>query len=89
MLYKIHEEIAPNLLDYFQAGKIDLAINVVDTHLKKDLNDDYFIRRAAVDSNILVFTKIKQAQLFIQALVEKGLSKLEIKSWSEYTKERK
>ncbi|HSA83997.1 MAG TPA: carbamoyl-phosphate synthase (glutamine-hydrolyzing) large subunit, partial [Patescibacteria group bacterium] len=87
MLYKIHEEIAPNLLDYFQAGKIDLVINVVDTHLKKDLNDDYFIRRAAVDSNILVFTKIKKAELFIQALVEKGLSRLEIKPWSEYTKD--
>jgi carbamoyl-phosphate synthase large subunit len=87
MLYKIHEEIAPNILDYFQAGKIDLVINVVDTHLKKDLNDDYFIRRAAVDSNILVLTKIKKAELFIQALVEKGLKKLEIKPWSEYTKE--
>lgn len=84
MLYKIHEEIGPNLLDYFQAGKIDLVINVVDTHLKKDLNDDYFIRRAAVDSNILVFTKIKKADLFIRALVEKGISKLEIRPWSEY-----
>jgi carbamoyl-phosphate synthase large subunit len=87
MLYKIHEEIAPNILDYFQAGRIDLVINVVDTHLKKDLNDDYFIRRAAVDSNILVLTKIKKTELFIQALVEKGLKKLEIKPWSEYTKE--
>ncbi len=84
MLYKIHEEIGPNVLDYFQAGKIDLVINVVDTGLKKDLNDDYFIRRAAVDSNILVLTKIKKANLFVKALAEKGIKKLEIKPWREY-----
>ena len=84
VLYKIHEKKSPNVLDYFQNGKIDLVINVVDNHLKKDLNDDYFIRRAAVDSNIPIMTKIKKADLFIKALVNKGLAKLEIKPWSEY-----
>lgn len=86
MLYKIHENKSPNVLTHFQTGKIDLVINVVDTHLKKDLNDDYFIRRAAVDSNILVFTKLKKTNLFVQSLVEKGLKKLAIKPWSSYSK---
>jgi len=84
MLYKIHEKKSPNFLDYFQAGKIDLVINVVDYNFQKDSNDAYYIRRAAVDSNILALTKIKQAKLFIKALVNKGRDKLEIKPWSEY-----
>jgi len=85
-LYKIHEKKSPNILDHFQAGKIDLVINIVDNYVTKDLNDDYFIRRAAVDNNILVLTKVKKAELFIKALVNKGLKKLAIKPWSEYTK---
>ncbi|HEX8932421.1 MAG TPA: ATP-grasp domain-containing protein, partial [Patescibacteria group bacterium] len=84
-LYKIHEKKSPNILDHFQTGKIDLVINIVDNHLKKDLNDDYFIRRAAVDANIPIMTKVKKADLLIKALVNKGLAKLEIKPWSEYT----
>ncbi len=84
MLYKIHEKKSPNILDYFQNNKIDLVINIVDKNIKKEVNDDYHIRRTAVDNNILMLTKIKKAELFINALVEKGLEKLEIKAWSEY-----
>ena len=49
MLYKIHEEKSPNILDYFQKAKVDMAINITDTNLKKDIDDDYYIRRFAVD----------------------------------------
>jgi carbamoyl-phosphate synthase large subunit len=84
MLYKIHEKKSPNILDYFQSGKIDLVINIVDKHYKKDLNDDFAIRRTASDSNILTMTKVKKAALLINALVNKGVEKLEIKPWSEY-----
>jgi len=84
MLYKIHEEKTPNMLTYFQEGKIDLAINVVDKNIKKDIDDDYAMRRFAIDNNIPLFTKIKQARLFVKALVEKDINKLPIKAWSEY-----
>ncbi len=84
MLYKIHEQRLPNVLNYFRDNKIDLAINVVDTHVKKEVDDDYAMRRYAVDYNIPLFTKIKQARLFIQALVKKDLETLPIKSWNEY-----
>jgi hypothetical protein len=83
-LYKIHEKQSPNILDYFQSGKIDLVINLVDKHFKKDLNDDFAIRRTASDANILTMTKVKKAETLINALVNKGLEKLEIKAWSEY-----
>jgi carbamoyl-phosphate synthase large subunit len=84
ILYKIHEKKSPNIIDYFHSNKIDLVINIVDNGIKKEVNDDFAIRRTAVDNNILIFTKIKKAELFAQALVNIGLEKLEIKRWSEY-----
>jgi carbamoyl-phosphate synthase large subunit len=84
MLYKIHENQSPNILTYFSENKIDLAINIVDNHVKKELDDDYLVRRYAVDHNIPLFTKIKQARLFIRAIVAKDLATIPIKSWNEY-----
>jgi len=84
MLYKIHERRSPNVLTYFRDNKIDLAINIVDRHVKKEVDDDYAMRRYAVDHNIPLFTKIKQARLFIKAIVEKDLNTIPIKSWNEY-----
>ncbi|TMB90276.1 MAG: carbamoyl-phosphate synthase (glutamine-hydrolyzing) large subunit, partial [Chloroflexi bacterium] len=84
MLYKIHERRSPNVLTYFRDNKIDLAINIVDRHVKKEVDDDYAMRRYAVDHNIPLFTKIKQARLFIKAIVEKDLNTIPIKAWNEY-----
>ncbi len=86
MLYKIHEQKSPNIIDEFQANKIDLCINITDKNVKKEVNDDYMIRRTAADNNIFVFTKIKTTQLFISSMVKKGLSGLKIKSWNDYLK---
>jgi carbamoyl-phosphate synthase large subunit len=83
-LYKIYEKKSPNIIDYFRNHKIDLVINIVDKKLLKDLEDSYEIRREATDSNITLFTKNKNAELFIHALINKKLDKLEIKPWSEY-----
>jgi len=83
-LYKIQEKKSPNVLGYFQKGKVDLAINLVETQLQKDEKDHYTIRRAAIDHNIPLFTNIKKAELFIKAITEKNLENLPIKSWSEY-----
>ena len=85
MLYKIHEQKYPNVLTYFSEQRIDLAINIVDGHIKKEVDDDYAMRRFAVDHNIPLFTKIKQARLFVQALLEKDLATLPVKAWHEYT----
>ncbi len=83
-LFKIHELRSPNVLEYFQKGKIDMVINITDRHFKKDINDDYAIRRAAVDQNIMLFTNHQKAELFIKAISEKSLTSLDIKSWDEY-----
>ncbi|HYL44834.1 MAG TPA: carbamoyl-phosphate synthase (glutamine-hydrolyzing) large subunit [Ktedonobacteraceae bacterium] len=85
MLYKIHEFQSPNVLTYFRDNKIDLAINIVDRHIRKEVDDDYLMRRYAVDHNIPLFTKIKQARLFVKAIVEKDLATIPIKSWNEFS----
>ncbi len=84
LLYKIHENKTPNILNYFQRGKVDLAINIVDANLKKDIDDDYLIRRAVVDHNINLLTNRQKAELFIKALHENKLEDLKIGEWSEY-----
>jgi carbamoyl-phosphate synthase large subunit len=71
-------------LTLFQKGKVDLAINITDAHFRRDIDDDYVIRRAAIDHNINLITNRHKAELFVKALVEKSLDNLEIKSWNEY-----
>ena len=84
MLYKLYETKFPNILEYLQNKKLDLVINIVDKHLKKEEADGYKIRRIAVDNNILVFTKLSTSKLFAKAVVNKSLDKLTIKAWGEY-----
>ena len=83
-LYKLHEQKEPNILTYFHDHKVDLAINVIDSHLREEEDDGYTMRRYAIDHNIPLFTKIKQARLFTSAIIEKSLETIPIKSWSEY-----
>jgi carbamoyl-phosphate synthase large subunit len=83
-LYKLHEQKEPNILTYFHDHKVDLAINVIDSHLREEEDDGYTMRRYAIDHNIPLFTKIKQARLFASAIIEKDLEAIPIKSWSEY-----
>lgn len=84
-LYKIHENKSPNVLEYFQKGNIDLAINLLDPDGKKDESDQYTIRRAAIDHNIPLYTNLQKAQLFVAAITQKSLETLPIKSWNDYT----
>jgi carbamoyl-phosphate synthase large subunit len=83
-LYKIHENKSPNILDYFNKRKVDLVINIVDKNIKKEINDDFAIRRMASDTNIMLLTKIKKAELFLNAVANKKFEDLEIKPWSAY-----
>ncbi len=83
-LYKIYEKKSPNVLECFQKGKVDLVIHINQSHVQRILDDDYFIRRSAVDHNIPLYTDLEKAQLFIKAIYEKRLEDLQIKSWNEY-----
>ena len=50
----------------------------------RHLNDDYLMRRGAIDHNIPLFTNLKKAELFIKAVATKKIEDLPIKSWDEY-----
>jgi len=48
------------------------------------LNNDYVIRRAAVDFNVPLITNARLASAFIFAITRYKSEDLEIKSWGEY-----
>jgi hypothetical protein len=65
---KLHYE---TVRQHFSDDSIDLAIIVTSAHHHRttDKQDEhYMLRRLAIDSNIPLITKIKQAQLFIRTL---------------------
>lgn len=87
VLYKLHEQKEPNILTYFRDHKVDLVINVANNYVTKEVdNDGSAMRRYAIDHNVPLFTKIKQARLFTRALIGKDLATVPVKSWSEYDK---
>jgi len=78
------EDQQPNTIDYIKQKKIDLVINVPKHHGKNELDNDYKIRRCAIDFNIPLITNARLASAFIYAFCKYELNNLEIKSWNEY-----
>ncbi|HSX19381.1 MAG TPA: carbamoyl-phosphate synthase (glutamine-hydrolyzing) large subunit [Candidatus Saccharimonadales bacterium] len=84
MLYKIHENKKPNVLDALLEKKIDLVINIVDPYFKREFDDDYAIRRATIDYGIPILTNMQTAELFVKSISTKKLADLKILPWSSY-----
>lgn len=85
-LYKIHEHKKPNVLDYLLAKKIDLVINIVDPYFKKDFDDEYLIRRAAIDYGVPILTNMQTAELFVVAIASQKLTDLKALPWDYYVR---
>jgi carbamoyl-phosphate synthase large subunit len=94
-IYKIHEvsaagragvEVAtkPTILDWIARGEIDLLVNITDEYATKQFDDDYTIRRAAVDFNVPLLTNLQAARLFVQALAHYGVEDLPVLPWDDY-----
>jgi carbamoyl-phosphate synthase large subunit len=77
-----HQE--PNVLTYLKEKKIDLVINIPKNLSKGELDNDYRIRRTAVDVGVGLLTNARLAKAFVQAFCTLKLPDLKIKSWSEY-----
>jgi carbamoyl-phosphate synthase large subunit len=84
VLYWPLDEKEPNTLTYIAEGKIDLVINIPKNIEKEELDNDYLIRRKAVDFNVPLITNIQLAKRFVEALSRTSLDDLKIKSWNEY-----
>ena len=78
------EEADPNVLEYLRNRKIDLVVNIPKNLSKHELDNDYSIRRSAVDFNIPLITNPNLAAAFIMAFCKIKPGEMEIKSWNEY-----
>jgi carbamoyl-phosphate synthase large subunit len=83
------ESKEPNIAGFIKRRELDMIINIPKNNKETELKNDYIIRRMAVDFDIPLFTNIKVAREFIDAMVyakDKGGSPgaLEIKAWEEY-----
>ena len=85
VLYWPLDEKEPNTLSYLAEGKIDLVINIPKNIEKEELENDYLIRRKAVDFNVPLITNLQLAKRFVEALSRTTPANLKIKSWDEYT----
>jgi carbamoyl-phosphate synthase large subunit len=78
------ENKKPNTLDYLKKKMIDLVINIPKDLSSDELNNDYDIRRAAVDYNIPLITNARLASAFIIAFCKISEEEITIKHWAEY-----
>ncbi len=76
--------LQPNTLDYIRDKKIDLVVNIPKNLSESELNNDYTIRRSAIDFNIPLITNARLASAFIHAFCRLGREDIRIKSWNEY-----
>ena len=59
MLHWPDEDATPNVMEYLKERKIDLVINIPKNLSKTELENDYSIRRNAIDFNIPLITNSK------------------------------
>lgn len=71
-------------VDLIREGKVDLVINIPKNLSKSELNNDYTIRRSAIDANIPLITNARLASAYIYAVCKKGEKDLGIHSYSDY-----
>jgi carbamoyl-phosphate synthase large subunit len=84
VLYWPLENKEPSTLSYIADGKIDLVINIPKNIEKEELDNDYLIRRKAVDHNVPLITNLQLAKRFAEAIHRSSLKDLKVKSWREY-----
>ena len=84
LAYWPDEKQSPNTLELIRNHEVDLVINIPKNLSKDELDNDYLIRRSAVDYNIPLITNARLASAFILAFCKYGLEDLSIASWDEY-----
>jgi carbamoyl-phosphate synthase large subunit len=84
LLYWPDEKQSPNTIEYLRKRKIDLVINIPKNLSKNELDNDYEIRRSAIDFNIPLITNSRLAQAFITSFCTKDVEDISIKHWNEH-----
>jgi carbamoyl-phosphate synthase large subunit len=89
-LYKVHEYgMEPNIIQCLQDGRIDMVINIplpttAGEKFKIIMQDEYQIRRTAVDYNVPVITNLQLAEAIINAIEHMRSRRSSIKSLNQY-----
>jgi len=78
------ENKSPNTIDLIRTREVDLVVNIPKDLSDAELNNDYSIRRSAVDFNVPLITNARLASAFILAFCRMKKEDLAIKSWDEY-----
>ncbi len=74
----------PNVLTYIAEGKIDLVINIPKNIEEEELDNDYLIRRKAVDFGVPLITNEQIAKRLVEAIQGTTRDDLKVRSWDEY-----
>ncbi|MFZ0281460.1 MAG: carbamoyl-phosphate synthase large subunit, partial [Bacteroidales bacterium] len=78
------ENKSPNTIELIKSREVDLVVNIPKDLSDTELNNDYTIRRSAVDYNVPLITNSRLASAFILAFCRMNIDDLAIKSWDEY-----
>jgi len=78
------ENKSPNTVELIKTREVDLVVNIPKDLTATELNNDYTIRRSAVDFNVPLLTNARLASAFILAFCRMNIDDLAIKSWDEY-----
>jgi carbamoyl-phosphate synthase large subunit len=78
------EDNSPNTIELIKSREVDLVVNIPKDLSDTELNNDYTIRRSAVDYNVPLITNARLASAFILAFCRMSEDDLAIKSWDEY-----
>ena len=85
ILYKVFEDNNPNILNYLENKLIDLVITIPPINANNlDKEDNYIIRRKAIESNIPVIMNIELANSVVNAIESNIGKNFEISSINEY-----
>jgi carbamoyl-phosphate synthase large subunit len=78
------EDKSPNTIELIRTHKVDLVVNIPKDLSASELDNDYSIRRSAIDYNVPLITNSRLASAFILAFCRISTDDLAIKSWDEY-----
>ena len=80
----IMKSLFASALDLIHSHEVDMVINIPKNFSSTELGNGYLIRRAAIDSNVPLFTNARLASAFIKAFCSLKMEDLKIKAWDEY-----
>ncbi len=85
LVAKAHESVKENnVINLIKSRTLELVINISEEMNREKFEDEYEIRRLAIDFGIPLLTNLQIAKLFVDSLTRQAQTHLLIKPWSGY-----